>query len=413
VKRVHFLLALLAVVALLPGRDLIVRRDGSPLRSGPGSYYPVLMELPSQSRVALIDSLFQWYKIRYQSDLGYLSQTATLALQRRNDVFSGMQSSGSTSVNRHSITAGVRGFADQFNEELRGDSLFVIKVLSDNPDPQPFHEMILAHDREMNLQRYRAQYPLAPREFQDYFLEAQEGFGLALASVIAQQGLYQEPEINQYINEVGNLVALCSDMPDQRFRFYILDIDAANAYSCPGGFVFISRGMLDFLQNEAELAFVLAHEIAHVTRFHGITEIQKRQNQIASSSAFDELDAALGERLSPATRDLTASLEAEVFEIYNTLISGRLDAYEEEADRLALSFMARAAYDYRVSSGLLNRLLSSRIESNNQHYRKESLRQRLLFLRENLRRLEPMNLPLYSFPDKFTARMNSRGNSDQ
>lgn len=411
-KRGLFLLALTVVVCCLSGRDLIIRRERSQLRTGPGSYYPVLRELPPQSRVTLIDSLIPWYKVLYQSDQGFLAKSATLALNRRNDVFSGMQSSGSSAVNRHSITAGVRGFADQFNRQLQGDSLFVTRVLTDNPDPEIYHNTLLRIEHDLSLERYRTRFPLPPREFQDYFLEAQEGFGLALASVIAKEGLNQDPELNQYLNEVGNLLVASSDIPDQAFRFFILDIDSANAYSCPGGFVFVSRGMLSFLQNEAELAFVLAHEIAHVSRFHGISEIQKRENQIASSSAFDELDAALGERISPRTRELTSSLEAEVFEIYNTLISGRLDAYEAEADSLALLFMARAAYDYRVSGELLNRLLASRLDSNNQHYRKASLRQRLEYLRENLRRLDPGNLPLHNFQDEFQTRMNSRGISE-
>jgi len=413
VKRGLVLLGLLAVVCILFSRDLTIRRERSQLRSGPGSYYPVLRELPSQSRVALLDSLVHWYKVRYQNDQGYLAQSATLALTRRNDIFSGMQSGGSSSVNRHSITAGVRGFADLFCSELQGDTLFINKVLAETPDPEPFYEMIQKRDREMNLQRYRAQFPLPPRGFQDYFLEAQEGFGLALASVIAQQGLYTDTELNRYINEVGNLLVACSDMPDQSFRFFILDIESANAYSCPGGFVFISRGMLEFLQNEAELAFVLAHEIAHVSRFHGITELRERENQIASSSAFDELDAALGDRISTSTRELTASLESEVFEIYNTLISGRLDAYEEEADRLALLFMARATYDYQVSGELLNRLLASRIDSNNQHYRKESLRQRLALLRDSQSGMNRGNLTLYSFEDKFNTHFSNRGDSDK
>ena len=88
-------------------------------------------------------------------------------------------------------------------------------------------------------------------------------------------GVVQDPAVTKYVTLVGTVIAQAGSRPDLPWRFVVLDTDAVNAFAAPGGYVHITRGALGLIANEAELAGVLGHEIAHVTEKHTIKAIQK------------------------------------------------------------------------------------------------------------------------------------------
>lgn len=103
--------------------------------------------------------------------------------------------------------------------------------------------------------------------------EIEIGFQSALA-LIKQYGHLKDPAINQYISNIGESIAKkVSHRPLIKYRFIVLDTDEINAFAAPGGFIFITKGTLKLLDNEAELAAVLAHEITHVEEGHGLDAI--------------------------------------------------------------------------------------------------------------------------------------------
>ena len=77
--------------------------------------------------------------------------------------------------------------------------------------------------------------------------------------------MYNNPELQRYIATVGQAVVEVSERPDIDYYFAVLDSSAPNAFATPGGYVFVSVGLLRLLENEAQLAGVLGHEIAHIT----------------------------------------------------------------------------------------------------------------------------------------------------
>ncbi|MBT4907354.1 MAG: M48 family metalloprotease, partial [Rhodospirillaceae bacterium] len=81
-------------------------------------------------------------------------------------------------------------------------------------------------------------------------------------------GVYNDPKITAYVDRVGQSLAQVSELPELDFTFTVLDDDIVNAFALPGGFVYISRGLLGLANTEAELAGVLGHEIGHVTGRH-------------------------------------------------------------------------------------------------------------------------------------------------
>ena len=90
-------------------------------------------------------------------------------------------------------------------------------------------------------------------------------------------GVVQDKAVHTYVTLVGTVVAQASSRPNLKWTFIVLDTDGVNAFAAPGGLVHITRGALGLLQNEAELAGVLAHEISHVTGKHTIHAIQKNK----------------------------------------------------------------------------------------------------------------------------------------
>ena len=96
-------------------------------------------------------------------------------------------------------------------------------------------------------------------------------------AVRSEFGVLQDQELTKYISLIGNTLAKASKRPDLKWEFIVLDTDGVNAFAAPGGLVHITKGALGLMRNEAELAGVLGHEIAHVTEKHSVESL--RQNK--------------------------------------------------------------------------------------------------------------------------------------
>jgi predicted Zn-dependent protease len=152
---------------------------------------------------------------------------------------------------------------------------------------------------------------------------------LGAAPLVADAGL------QRYVNHVGRWLAVQTERPDLPWQFGVLDSPNVNAFAVPGGTIFITRGLLERMRNEAELAGVLGHEIVHVLRKHHLKAIQKGAQ---SSLAGDAMSMALKDRAGPA-RDKLIAFGTEMY-------SRGLDKGDElEADRLGIVIAARAGYD--------------------------------------------------------------------
>lgn len=99
----------------------------------------------------------------------------------------------------------------------------------------------------------------------------------AAADVEASIGVVDDAELNAYVQRVGESLARESERPDLPWRFRVVDDPTPNAFALPGGFIYITRGMLSLMENEAELAGVLGHEIGHVTARHSVQMISRQQ----------------------------------------------------------------------------------------------------------------------------------------
>lgn len=96
-------------------------------------------------------------------------------------------------------------------------------------------------------------------------------------SVRSEFGVVQDQAITRYVSLIGNLMAKASKRPDLKWEFIVLDTEGVNAFAAPGGLVHITRGALGLMKNEAELAGVLGHEIAHITEKHSVKSLQQNR----------------------------------------------------------------------------------------------------------------------------------------
>lgn len=169
------------------------------------------------------------------------------------------------------------------------------------------------------------------------------------ARLLGAAPLVNDAPLQRYVNNVGRWLASQSERPDLPWHFGVLDAPEVNAFAVPGGTVFVTKGLLQRMHSEAQLAGVLAHEISHVLRKHHLKAIQKGAQ---TALAGDALQQAIKDR-SGLARDKLISLGSELY-------TRGLDKSDEfEADRLGVVIAARGGYDSYGLPGVLQTLQAS------------------------------------------------------
>jgi predicted Zn-dependent protease len=176
------------------------------------------------------------------------------------------------------------------------------------------------------------------------------------AQILARYKPYDDAAANAYAQKVARAVALASDRPDtfKGYHVQLLDADEVNAFAAPGGFIFVTKGMIKLVKNEDELAGVLAHEVAHVAKKHGLKTIQTSR----LTSAF----AMLGTEIAKSYTPEQVSKLAGVFEgavddvVKNLVVNGYSRDKEYEADEFAAKYARAANYDPRALKTFLSRM---------------------------------------------------------
>ncbi|HDQ39537.1 MAG TPA: peptidase M48 [Desulfonatronum sp.] len=184
------------------------------------------------------------------------------------------------------------------------------------------------------------------RSFEDITPEQEYYIGRTVGAVILSKYTpYQNDEANRYVNMVGTLAGLASDRPETfgGYHFLILDSEEINAFAAPGGLIFVTRGMLRCCGSEDAVAAVLAHEVGHVQHQHGLQAIKKSRVTSALTILAAEGAKTLGGQ---ELAQLTEVFEESVSDVVSTLVAnGYSRASEREADRAAVTVLARLGYD--------------------------------------------------------------------
>lgn len=182
------------------------------------------------------------------------------------------------------------------------------------------------------------------RSVMDEAAEIAEG-RKAHAQVIQQYGVYQNAKVQAYVNTVGQKLAKASHRSHLQWHFTVLDSPEVNAFALPGGYVYVTRGIMAYMESEAELAGVLGHEIGHVTARHGAQRATRQQTAGLGVLAAGVLGAVL------ESQGVTGAGRV-ANQVSQGVAAGLIASYgreqELQADSLGAEYLSRTQYDPRA-----------------------------------------------------------------
>ncbi len=153
--------------------------------------------------------------------------------------------------------------------------------------------------------------------------------------VVASIGLYPDESLQRYIQDLGSRIAATTERPNLPWTFRVVDDAAVNAFAIPGGFIYVTRGIMAHMNSEAELAAILGHEIGHVTARHSVSQMSKQQ--------LAQVGFAAGMILSPEFAQYGNLAQAAMGLMFMKF--SRSD--ESQSDALGMKYMMAGGYDPR------------------------------------------------------------------
>ncbi|SMP02544.1 Peptidase family M48 [Desulfurobacterium pacificum] len=205
----------------------------------------------------------------------------------------------------------------------------------------------------------------------------------AAAEIERKAKLCKDPVINRYVQEVGQKIVAVCGRHDITYHFKVIESDELNAFSLPGGWVYIYTGLLKHLDNEAELAFVLGHEVGHIVGRHAIRRLQLIYGiNLLLSLAFREHQPTVAEK--------------EILNVlYRIVVAGYSRKEEFEADAMGAYFTGKAGWN-PVASVETIKLLDSLMK-----FKPNGITELFMDHPTNRERIERLNRLISTFPKSW------------
>lgn len=174
-------------------------------------------------------------------------------------------------------------------------------------------------------------------------------------------GGYRDPKLQTYVEGIGDRLKTVSELPQDKFTFTVLDSDVVNAFALPGGYVYVSRGLLALANDEAEVAGVVGHEIAHVTARHTAQRYDRAQEAQIGATVAQVLGAVVGGiLLGEGGTQLGGQVGGGLGSLGGTAyVQGYSREQELQADELGVRYLSRAGYDPQAMATFLDQLDAS------------------------------------------------------
>ena len=166
--------------------------------------------------------------------------------------------------------------------------------------------------------------------------------------VLKRYDVYRDAELGDLVRRIGGEIAAHSHRSELEYTFTVLDSPEVNAFATPGGYVYTTRGIIAYMNNEEQLAGVLGHEIGHVTARHSV---RQHSAQAIGSAAAGLLGAAVA--TTTGDRDAGQMVDLGLGQFGRALVSGYGRAHELEADRLGAQYLAAVGYDPEKMLGVV------------------------------------------------------------
>ncbi len=348
-------LAMMLAVATAAGAAAAVQTTVRPagMRTGPGAFYEREAQLDAHTEVTIEERQERWVRGSIPGHTGWLPVSAFEVPVSGQD-YAGLLTGGeAVLVSTVDIAAATKGaFENAYAEQHKVSYGLLDQLDRLRVDPHLVRELErgltpaagVSH-RRLPSRPYRNSVVLSP--------EAEVLIGRALAAHLGGGGMIADTAVLDYVNAVAAIVGARTPRYDLTYRVAVLEDDGINGYGLPGGIIIITSGLLGAMRSEAELAGLLAHEMAHICLYHGLREFQKRDLHRRRDAVFEELDAHTAE---DASRETARDLGRMADRAYLTIIGSRAREDEFEADLFGAAFAAAAGYDPDALIDLLTRV---------------------------------------------------------
>ena len=312
-----------------------IRRAAVTARSGPGTFFDAVVVLKRGRAVTVTETVKRWAKVKVGKRLVWIPTNGLLKKQKKRKYKAiTREEAGDVSASPAGLAAATKGFASQFAKRVKARQINTL-----------MGPRMSAEAFEAGLKRFHAAHPERSWPFENEYQEPPfaEGWeakvGLAVAAkLVAHHGLVDDVEAQHALTLLANVIGLQSARFDIPWKVFILDSDELNAFGLSDGYILITRGLLAKCTELEERAAILAHEIAHVVRYHNLIELQERKVDVQADTAQNAMNDAFGEAPDPEVEALsTVAMQA-----YTFLHKDRLSAYEYEADHLAAVYLYRS-----------------------------------------------------------------------
>lgn len=320
------------------------KRSSNYLREGPGAFYGLIALVPENTALTVVERENSWLKVRLSDEkTGWLAANCLTEAKPANARIVPVENVwNSSKASRAGISAAIRGFAERHGKTSPGDVEKVMKSSVKNFTSAQFKAFCAPLESARPAVAGKVTWSdlnLGEVTY-DAGLQEQE-VGAGIAARMIQPGFVTDTKLLDYVNLVCAAIAASSESYDWDFTVFVLEDSTVNGYALPGGHIFVTRGALGLCADESELAAIIAHEMAHVIRKHGLQEMSKRIGTIRSDAAFAELEEEIGGEKSANEKEL----EDLMHDMYEKIVSPRLLSYELEADKIASVLLAAAGYD--------------------------------------------------------------------
>lgn len=403
-------------------------------REGPGAYYAQNMRVLPGSVVRILQERKGWVQAEVQSQRGWIPRYTLESAQREESPGRLIRAASKNLLRAMTrmvrpadkpaylsypqVTLGIRGFAGAYAAHRGQKAQESDAQLWEKPSVgiEGYDDFLESRFDGRNWESLKQRLPLdtpAPLPEPDA-----DKLGAALAGVIARQHpLRRDAALEAYLSRVATLVAESSHAYDVPARVYVLRAPQVLGYVTPHGIIFVSDGALRKMRSEAEFAFFVGHEIAHVAFGHGQRRLQRDEQRQREEAAFADMEEDLEweQRTDDKYVRTNQELSALADQVHEYFMRESNDRDELAADYWGLIYAARAGYVPEAAESVLQRIAaekpSGKASGDSQLlWRGTDSRPRLEQCRRTLGQITVDRKELRSFEEEFQNALKELGN---
>ncbi|MCX6132218.1 MAG: M48 family metalloprotease [Ignavibacteriales bacterium] len=357
-RRIAWLLVIAILSVWAPGISQSVeytKRSKNEVRDGPGSYFQLLKVLPKGVPVPIMKRDGGWVNFKPGNSAGGMSVWLSkncLVEGKPIDLLRDLKLEWQSSkASPSAVAAAIRGFAVRYGKVPSAVVDTVLGMQEGLFTSEEYAEFELMTKGGRLITQQKSSSGIADLMKEPESSVSLDGLGAGIAARLASQGLVSNRQLVKYVNLLAATLAVMTPYFDTPMRVYVLKGEEPRAYAIPGGYIFLGEGLIHLCSDEAELAAIIAHEIAHLAAGHAMEEEFQRRFRVRMDEVFAELERELDQKPDSSETDL----EEMIQEAYDEVVKPRLQVYEEQADKAAVMMLSSLGYDAQAVPGIVEK----------------------------------------------------------